>query len=132
MTNTVSLESVQNIDELKNLLTNRARIVITTHQNPDGDAMGSVLALSLFLKKNGHDVRAIVPNEYPEFLQWLPGNNEVMSYHRGKKSADEIISKADLIFQLDYNDSKRSSEMKDIIASSRARKIMIEIGRASC
>jgi bifunctional oligoribonuclease and PAP phosphatase NrnA len=126
MTNTVSLESVQNIDELKNLLTNRSRIVITTHQNPDGDAMGSVLALSLFLKKNGHDVRAIVPNEYPEFLQWLPDNNEVISYHRGKKSADEIISKADIIFQLDYNDPKRSSEMKDIIASSKGKKIMID------
>jgi phosphoesterase RecJ-like protein len=126
MTNTVSLESVQNIDELKNLLTNRSKIVITTHQNPDGDAMGSVLAMSLFLKKYGHDVWVIVPNEYPEFLQWLPGNNEVLSYHKGKKSADEIITKADLIFQLDYNDSKRASDMWEIIASSSAKKIMID------
>lgn len=126
MINTVTIESIQNIDELKQLLTFRSKIVITTHQNPDGDAMGSVQGLSLFLKKNGHEVQVIVPNEYPEFIQWLPGNDKVISYHRGKKAADEIIAKAELIFQLDYNDLKRCSEMKDAIASSKGRKIMID------
>lgn len=120
------LEGIQEINEIKTLLINRSKIVITTHQNPDGDAIGSTLGLFSFFQKMGHDVWAIVPNEYPEFLQWLPDNKEIINFSRHKKSANRIITQADLIFMLDYNDVKRSNDMMDAIVSSKARKVMID------
>jgi bifunctional oligoribonuclease and PAP phosphatase NrnA len=126
MVNKVILESIQKINELKQLLTTRSKIVITTHQNPDGDAIGSVLGLSLFFQKCGHEVQPIVPNEYPEFLQWLPDNKTVINYNKRKKTADQIFAEADMIFQLDYNDSKRINDMQDIVNSVKAKKIMID------
>lgn len=112
--------------ELKNLLTRKYKIVITTHMNPDGDAVGSTLALSLALKKMGHDVFPIVPNEYPEFLQWLPGNDTVIDYYKKKELANSLISSAEMIFFLDHNESKRGGDMNEALTASKALKIMVD------
>lgn len=114
------------LEGIKNLLANRSKIVITTHINPDGDALGSVLGLFWFLKRMGHDVTAISPNDYPEFLQWLPGNDTVIDFFKKKKMATSLIQDADIIFFLDYNEAKRGGDMKDILAGSKAKKIMID------
>jgi hypothetical protein len=113
-------------NELKKLLSEKYKILITTHLNPDGDAMGSTLALSMFLKKAGHDVSLIVPNEYPEFLQWLPGNKDVIDFYKRKEFAKSIISSADIIFFLDYNEFKRGGDMHEVLTLSNALKVMID------
>lgn len=113
-------------NELKNLLAKKHKIVITTHLNPDGDALGSTLALSMALKKMGHEVYPIVPNEYPEFLQWLPGNDDVIDFFKKKEFACPIISSADIIFFLDHNESKRGGDMNEALTASKAVKIMID------
>ena len=113
-------------NELKILLSKKYKIVITTHLNPDGDALGSTLALSMALKKMGHDVYPIVPNEYPDFLQWLPGNEDVIDFYKKKEFASSIILSADIIFFLDHNESKRGGDMNEILTASKAVKIMID------
>jgi bifunctional oligoribonuclease and PAP phosphatase NrnA len=112
--------------EIKKILANKSKIVITTHLNPDGDALGSSLGLYWFLKELGHDVIVILPNEYPDFLQWLPGNETVIDYVKRRKQVQSWIEEAEIIFFLDHNDVKRAGDMKEILTSLKAKKIMID------
>ncbi len=111
---------------LKEELSAPRPIVVTTHQGPDGDAIGSSLALYLFLKKQGHDVSVITPNDYPEFLQWLPANADVVNFMRQKPLAEELIKNAAYIFHLDYNHIKRSADMMRMLSRSKAVRILID------
>ena len=74
------------------------RIALLTHTNPDGDAIGSCLALALVLKKRGIDAQVVIPDGLPEFLRWLPGIELSTTFAYKKEKATEIISEADLIF----------------------------------
>lgn len=112
--------------ELKKQLDIKNKIIVTTHQNPDGDAIGAVFGLYWYLKNIGKDARIIVPNEYPEYLQWLPGNDTVINFSKEKALAVELIRDADLIFHLDYNDTKRSGDLKDKLDRSNAYKVMVD------
>ena len=111
---------------LKEQLTINDKIIITTHLNPDGDAIGAVFGLYWYLKNEGKDARIIVPNDYPEFLQWIPGNETVVNYSKNRGEANEFIKKAEVIFHLDYNDTKRSGELKDKLDKADAFKVMID------
>jgi len=114
------------IFEIKKLLTTPKKVVIVPHKNPDGDAMGSTLGLCLFLKKKGHSATVITPNDYPEFLKWLPGNDEVINYEMENTISKNIISSADIIFTLDFNSLHRCGEMETPINNAKAVKIMID------
>lgn len=97
---------------LKEFLTQTKKIVITTHANPDADALGSSLGLYHFLKKEGHEVQVIVPNSYPDFLEWMPGNESVLNYEENPAKSDTILDQADLLFCLDYSGFGRIKLMK--------------------
>ena len=114
------------INHLKNLLGSPKKIVIIPHKNPDGDAVGSTLGLLLYLKKNAHDCLIIAPNDYPNFLKWMPGEDTILKYDNQKGDADRAISSAELIFTLDFNDLGRIGDMEDIVKASEAIKIMID------
>ena len=101
-------------------------IVITTHHNPDGDAIGSSLALYLLLSRLGYNVAAIVPNDYPSFLKWLPGSKDVIVYEDSSSVCDRLISEADIIFSLDYNSLSRVKLFTEKLAASEATKILID------
>ena len=116
----------ENALKLKNLITNPKQVVITTHRGPDGDAMGSSLAMFHFLKKLGHNVTVITPNKYADFLHWIPGNSEVIIYEENEEKAQQIISKADLFFMLDFNHIGRVSDLGNYITSSKAQKVLID------
>ncbi len=116
----------ENALKLKNLITNPKQVVITTHRGPDGDAMGSSLAMFHFLKKLGHNVTVITPNKYADFLHWIPGNSEVIIYEENEEKALQIISKADLFFLLDFNHIGRISDLGNFITSSKAQKVLID------
>ncbi len=70
---------------VKKLLASPQKVVIVGHKNPDGDAVGSCLGLSLFLKSLGHSTTVIMPNDFPDFLKWLPGVEEIISPREGKR-----------------------------------------------
>lgn len=118
--------NTKQITELKSLLASRKKIVITSHNNPDGDAIGSSLAMYHYLLKKGHDVSAVVPNMFPAFLAWLPGSDKILIYNKSAKEAQKKILDADIIFSLDYNAINRFGPASEIIEKSKATRIMID------
>jgi len=108
------------------MISGARKILITTHVGPDGDAIGSSLGLALFIKKLNPEVRVAVPNDYPDFLHWMPGNELVMNYMRQKGEVDTYLRETDLIFYLDYNENSRGGQLEPVLSSSGACKILID------
>lgn len=119
--------TLNEIKELKQLLSEKKEIIIITHKNPDGDAIGSSLALCGFLLKLGHQAKVIVPNDFPDFLKWVPKAAEIIIFDYQKEVANNLISSADLIFTLDFNSLSRvGDELKVIIEKSGVTKVLID------
>lgn len=114
------------LKELKTYLQKIRNIVIVTHWSPDGDAMGSSLALYDFLIQLKHRVTVITPNDYPSFLFWLPGNKKVLVFNRQKELAKKSLQKADFIFCLDFNSLKRIDKLGDEVGKSEAKKMIVD------
>lgn len=113
-------------DELNLLLSVPRKIIITTHQRPDGDAMGSSLALYHYLLLKGHSPTVISPTEYPDFLSWLPGNKEVVIYEKEPLRSKQLVESAEVIFCLDFNKLYRLEELGKLIEVSAAAKVLID------
>ena len=123
----IELLSEAEIATLRENIANSNRIVICSHKSPDGDALGSSLAWAEYLRTQGKEPNIIVPDAYPDFLQWLPGSERIIRYDKhAADKADEMLQKADLIFCLDFNGTNRVDEMKDALEQATARKIMID------
>lgn len=115
------------IQELKEHFTTKKNIVITAHKSPDGDSIGSSLALYHYFLKKGHEVTVCHPDPAPYFLNWLEGINEVKSLEMNQEEVKEAIEGADIIFCLDYNTLNRTgSEMEGLIKNSAAFLVMID------
>ncbi len=114
------------IKEIKKLLSTPQNVVIIPHRNPDGDAIGSSLALYHFLKEN-HDVTVVAPNDYPHFLKWLPGNDKVRFFDKQNSQSKKILDKATVIFLLDFNILHRIGEdMQKTVKKFQGTFIMID------
>lgn len=116
----------KDIKGIKRLFSEPKKIVIVTHKNPDGDAIGSSLGLCHYLLKNNHKAQVIVPNDYPKFLKWVPGNDSVLIYDSQTENCNTIINEADIIFTLDFNAFHRTGNMETVLTESNALKIMID------
>lgn len=114
------------INQLKALLSTPKKIVVVPHKNPDGDAMGSTLALYQYLKKNGHDATVITPNDYPQFLKWLPFEEKVVKFDQQNSRAVELIKDAEIIFTLDFNHLSRTGDMEKVLTIATADFVMID------
>lgn len=114
------------INKVISTLSAPRNIVIVTHRNPDGDAIGSSLALYNYLQLKGHHATVITPNDYPEFLKWLNGDKKVINFENKTKRAKEVIEKANVVFCLDFNSLKRIDELGEIIGATDAFKIIID------
>lgn len=101
------------IGEIKSLLASPKKITIIPHRNPDGDAMGSTLGLFHFLKQLGHECNVIAPNEFPDFLAWLPAAEQVLIYEKNTLICQEKLEAADLIFTLDFNALHRTGDLME-------------------
>ncbi len=114
--------------ELKTFLATPKKIVITTHQKPDADALGSSLGMSGYLKKLNHSVKIITPTDYPSFLFWMPGNEEVLVYDEKKthKLSEKYFLEADLIISLDFSDLKRIAPLDQLVINSPAKRLMLD------
>lgn len=117
---------IQDIQAIQLLLSTPKKIAIIPHRGPDGDAMGSTLALYHFLLKNNHFPTVISPNDYPEFLGWLPGASTVKIYEKDKENCTKILEEAELIFTLDFNALHRVGEMEQALEKLKAPFIMID------
>lgn len=112
--------------EINTLLTPENRIVILTHYNPDGDAIGSGLGLKHYLKAKGIHAELIVPNDFPKFLKWMPEAKKVLIAEYKRKVAAELIADADVIFCLDFNAPSRIGLLGDWLTHAKAKKILID------
>lgn len=113
-------------ESIGRLLKSKRRIVVIGHKNPDGDAVGSCLGLYFFLNARGHDTQVIMPNDFPEFLKWLPGCDQILTYDKDSAAVKEKIEKAELIFTLDFNALNRTGDLCEILESATANFVMID------
>lgn len=116
----------EEISNIKSLLNQPKKIVIVPHKNPDGDAIGSSLGLYIYLSLYKHKVSIIAPNDYPDFLKWLPQEHIILKYESNRDSSKTLIEKAEIIFTLDFNALHRTGEMEQPLQDSKAIKIMID------
>ncbi len=117
---------IEDKTELTRLLAERKKIALTTHNNPDGDAIGSSLAMYHYLLKKGHDVSMIIPNRFPGFLAWLPGSEHFVVYEQQAKKAQQILKDAEIVFCLDYNALNRFGAATEILAKTEGRRVLID------
>ncbi|WAC03303.1 bifunctional oligoribonuclease/PAP phosphatase NrnA [Lacinutrix neustonica] len=118
--------STQDITEIKSLLSTPKKIAIIPHKNPDGDAIGSTLGLLHYLLKLNHEAVIIAPNDYPDFLKWLPKENTILKHETDKEATEVFIMEADILFTLDFNALHRTGHMETVLEQSPAVKIMID------
>lgn len=108
------------------LIDNARKVVVVGHVGPDGDAIGSTLAVNGWMKRLGKESHVIVPNRFPDFLMWLPGAAEILLYDKRQEEADALINDADLIWVCDLNQSSRVDAMESVLVSSSAAKILVD------
>ncbi len=117
---------MQLISQFYPLLSQPKQIVITMHQKPDGDAMGSTLGLYHFLHNRGHQVTVISPTNWADFLEWLPGIESVINFEGFREKCLGILDKADILFCLDFNIFHRTKHLAPFLASAKAVKVLID------
>ena len=111
---------------LRSLIADSETIVLCCHQNPDGDAMGSMLGWGAVLQQMGKEPLMVVPDQYPDYLQWLPNTEKVVRYDKRKEFVDTVLKIADLVFCLDFNSLSRTDEMEESLKRSPAKKVLID------
>ena len=116
----------EKVAQVKKVISKKHKIAITGHVNPDGDAIGSCLALYHFFKKQNFEVKICIPNKIPKFLKWLPDAKKIINYEYLQSTVESVLKYADIIFCLDYNAVERTADMQDAILNSKATKILID------
>jgi len=117
---------MQAIEGIFGELTNPKNVVITMHQKPDGDAMGSSLGLFHILRQLGHQVTVISPTNWASFLNWMPGCKSVIDYEKNKERSEALLSEADWLFCLDFNTLSRTKNMELPLAAAKGQRILID------
>lgn len=108
------------------LLTGRQKIVLTCHMNPDGDAIGSMCAATLMLRRLGHEVTPVAPDPWPDFLTWLPASADIIPFTKQRERAEQAVREATLIVMLDHNVTSRMKELGTLVDSLTTPRLMID------
>jgi len=117
---------MKEIHEIYHQLKEPKKVVITMHQKPDADAMGSSLGLYHFLKQLGHQVTVISPTNWARWLDWMEGTKEVLDYELQKKESDAVLERTEWLFCLDHNHFSRTKNMAAKLAEIKCVKILID------
>ena len=117
---------MKEIQQLKELLKSPIRAVIIPHMNPDGDALGSCLGFSQYLKLKGHQTQVIAPNAFPAFYDWLPESESILLHSKNPIPINKALNGVDVIFFLDYNDLKRIGDLRHAVENHPAKFVMID------
>ena len=111
---------------LRSLLAQSETIVLCCHQNADGDALGAVLGMGEVLRQMGKEPLMVAPDQYPDYLQWLPNSEKIVRYDKRKDYVDMVLKIADLIICLDFNTLARTDQMEEALKASPAKKVLID------
>ena len=120
------LLSQEQLKLLRTLIADANTIVLCCHQNADGDAMGSMLAWGEVLHFLGKEPLLVVPDQYPDYLHWLPNTEKVVRYDKRKEFVDTVLKIADLVFCLDFNTLLRTNEMEETLRNTQAKTVLID------
>lgn len=112
--------------QVQQLLSQPRNVVIVGHKNPDGDAIGSCLGLAGFLGMEGHHCQVIMPNDFPEFLKWMPGADSILCFDKNAAAVRESLAQADLVFTLDFNALNRTGELGAELEAFKGDFVMID------
>ena len=110
----------------RQFIDNAKNIVLCCHQNPDGDAIGSCLGMAEYLRQHDKNTMVVVPDKFPDFLQWLPDSHLILRYDKHPERVEEVFAHTDLVFCLDFNRPERMESLGDVMLASPAPKIMID------
>ncbi len=116
----------EDIKAVQNLLSKPQKIVVVPHKNPDGDAIGSTLALCFYLQSIQQEATVIVPNDFPKFLKWMPGNEQILNFEKHNTQSKEKLQEATLLFTLDFNHLGRTGQMEELLKNLQVPFIMID------
>ena len=109
------------------LIERSSHVVICAHVNPDGDAIGSALALKHYIERKGKQATVIVPNIFPDFLKWLPGADSILIHTQNQQEQIKAaIDGADLIIVCDLNQPNRLAGLEEVVMASNAPRILID------
>ena len=122
----IDILNADQLAQLNQLISNAQNILITCHKSPDGDAIGSSLGWADYLRSLGKDATVIVPDQYPDFLKWMPNTEKIVRYDKHKEKCNMLFKITDLIFCLDYNTPSRVDEMESSLVGSPAPKVLID------
>ena len=111
---------------LRSLIANAESIVLCCHQNPDGDALGSMLGMCELLRHLGKEALMVVPDQFPDYLHWLPNTEKIVRYDKRRDFVDTVLKIADLVICLDFNTVSRTADMADALKKSPAKKVLID------
>ena len=117
---------MNNINQLKELLSSSVKAVVIPHINPDGDALGSCLGFAQYLKLKGHQATVIAPNAFPTFYDWMPEVSDIILHSVSPEKAKVALENVDVIFYLDYNDLKRIGDLRSLVENHEAKFVMID------
>jgi len=113
-------------EEYLDALSRPKKIIITTHHKPDGDALGSSLGLYHWLKDKGHEVNVILSSDFPTFLDWMPGFEDLIYYPNQSELSQSLFDVAEIIFCLDYSALSRTNVLEPVIREAKGQKWMID------
>lgn len=112
--------------QLATLVANAQKVVITGHTSPDGDAIGSTTALTQMLRRMGKQATTVVPNDFPDFLKWIPTAHEVLAYDKDAERIDSLLAEADLVVCLDHAETSRMGNLGEAVLRSSAPRVVID------
>ena len=122
-----NLLTQEQCSQLQELIRESETIICVCHQNPDGDALGACLAWTEVLRTQfNKEPQVIVPDQYPDFLQWLPNSEKIIRYDKHREGCDWTLAHADLVFCLDFNTPGRTADMQAALCASPAKKVLID------
>ena len=122
----IDIMNEDQLAQMNQLISNANNILITCHKSPDGDAIGATLAWAEYLTSIGKEPTMIVPDQFPDFLTWLPNSQKIVRYDKHREKCDMLFKIADLIFCLDYNTPSRVDEMEQSLVNSPANRVLID------
>uniref|UniRef100_UPI0039A6F396 DHH family phosphoesterase n=1 Tax=Ornithobacterium rhinotracheale TaxID=28251 RepID=UPI0039A6F396 len=114
------------LSDLKERLRTPKKILIISHRNPDGDAVGSSIALGQILNQMGHQTEVMMPNDFPKFLKFMPHSKTVFNAEFNSQGAEIKIKNAEIIFLLDFNTIDRIEPLGPAVKKAKAFKILID------
>lgn len=122
----IDILNPQESSRLNTLIETSQNIVVTCHRSPDGDAIGSCLGWAEFLRSKGKEPTVIVPDQFPDFLQWLPNTEKIIRYDKHREQCDLLLQIADLVFCLDFNTPSRVDEMEPALLRTPGVIVLID------